>query len=185
MQLFEFLMVLVSIIVGLGIATLLTGIASLIRVRDSIRPYWVHTVLIALVFLAHAQVWWESWGLSPAPEWSFLGLLMMLGSPVCLFLISQLLFPESPRGVDLAEYYFQNSRIIWLLGAGATLIATLLRPVFFGAPLLEVGNLASAPTLLVCLVLASTQSRRLHALLVPGLLVVVFLDTILVTGILA
>ena len=149
MQLFEFLMVLVSIIVGLGIATLLTGIASLIRVRGSIRPYWVHTVLIALVLLAHAQVWWESWGLSWASEWSFLGLLMMLGTPVCLFLISQLLFPESPSGVDLAEYYFQNSRILWLLGAGATLIGTLFRPIFFGAPLLEVGNLASAPTLLV------------------------------------
>jgi len=185
MQLFEFLMVLVSIIVGLGIATLLTGIASLIRVRGSIRPYWVHTVLVALVFLAHAQVWWESWGLSRAPEWSFLGLLMMLGTPVCLFLISQLLFPESSSGVDLAEYYFQNSRIIWLLGAGAAIIGTLFRPVAFGTPLWEVGNLATVPTLLICFVLASTQSRRVHALLVPGLFVVIFLDTVLVTAILA
>jgi len=123
--------------------------------------------------------------LSSVPEWSFLGLLMMLGSPVCLFLISQLLFPGSPGGVDLAEYYFQNYRIIWLLGAGATIIGTLFRPVAFGTPLLEVGNLATVPALLICFVLASTQSRRLHALLVPALFFVVLLDTVLVTGILA
>ena len=46
MQLFEFLMVLVSIIVGLGVAELLTGLARLLRARKSVRFYWVHALLI-------------------------------------------------------------------------------------------------------------------------------------------
>ena len=41
MSLFEFLMVFVSIIVGLGVAEVLTGIAQQIRWRESIAGYWV------------------------------------------------------------------------------------------------------------------------------------------------
>ena len=185
MELFEFVMVLMSIIVGLGMATLLTGVADLIRARRSIRPYWVHALIIAMVFLALAQVWWESWGLHAVAEWSFLGLLMMLGGPICLFLISHLLFPESVSGVDLAEYYFEVSSVVWLLGAATTLIGTSLGPIAFGGPLFDVGNLASVPTLLICLVLAVSRNRRLHTLLVPALFPIIVLDIVLITRILS
>ena len=185
MTLFEFVMVLVSIFVALGMATLLTGVADIIRARKSIRHYWVHTLIVTMVFLALAQVWWESWGLNAAPEWSFVALLMMLGSPICLFLISHLLFPESVGGADLAEYYFEVSSVVWSLGAVATLIGTSFRPMAFGAPLFEVGNLASVPTLLICLVLAVSRNRRLHTLLVPALFPVIVLDIVLITRILS
>ena len=81
LQLFEFLMVLMSIIVGLGIAALLTGVADLLRARRVTVVYWVHAMLVMIIFLALAQVWWESWSLRTAPEWTFVGLLMMLASP--------------------------------------------------------------------------------------------------------
>lgn len=181
MELFEFVMVLVSIIVGLGMATLLTGVANFIRARRSISPYWVHTLLIPLVFLAHAQVWWESWSLSAAGEWSFVGLLMMLGSPICLFLISHLLFPESLTEAVLSDYYFEIAPVVWLLGAAASLIGTLFRPIAFGSSLLEVGNVATIPTVLICFILASTRDRRIHGVLVPAIFGVVWLDTVLIT----
>jgi hypothetical protein len=56
-------MVLVSIIIGLGIAEILKGIAQLFRHRDSISIFWVHIVLIVFVFTALLQQWWEIWGL--------------------------------------------------------------------------------------------------------------------------
>jgi len=183
MELFEFVMVLVSIIVGLGIATLLTGVANLLRARGTVRLYWVHSLAVALVFLAHAQVWWESWDLNSAPQWSFGGLLMMLGSPICLFLISHLLFPETLRDADLSEYYFEMARVVWPIGAMATLIGTFFRPVAFGSSILETGNLATIPTLLLCFVLASTSARRIHSVLVPTIFLVILLDTVLVTAV--
>lgn len=176
-------MVLVSIIVGLGIATLLTGVADLLRARKTVRLYWLHSLTIALVFLAHAQVWWESWDLNSAPEWSFGGLLMMLGSPICLFLISHLLFPETLTEADLSDYYYEMSRVVWPIGAAATLFGTLFRPLAFGSSILEVGNLATIPTLLICLVLAVTGDRRIHSVLVPVIFMVLVLDTILVTSV--
>ena len=55
LSLFEFLMVLVSIIIGLGMAEILTGTANLIRCRDSIHGYWVHGVIVAAIFFAQLQ----------------------------------------------------------------------------------------------------------------------------------
>jgi hypothetical protein len=183
MALFEFVMVLVSIIVGLGIATLLTGVADVLRAGDTVKPYWIHSLTVVMVFLAHAQVWWETWDLNAAPQWSFGGLLMMLGAPICLFLISHLLFPETLTGVDLSEYYFQVARVIWPLGAMTTLVGTLFRPVAFGSSVLHVANLASIPMVIVCLILASTRDRRVHTVLVPAILILIWLDTILITGV--
>ena len=183
MNLFEFVMVLVSIIVGLGIAALLTGIANILRARPSVRTYWVHSTAIAMVSLAHVQVWWESWDLSVATEWSFIGLLMMLGSPVCLFLISHLLFPESLTDRDLSEYYYSMGSTVWLIGAAATLFGTLFRPIAFGASVLSLGNVATIPTALVCVILASTRDRRVHSVLVPIIFLTILFDTVLVTGV--
>jgi len=68
MSLFEFLMVLVSIIIGLGLAEILTGIAKMIRARASIQPYWVHAVAVVVLFGALLQQWWEIWGLRMRSE---------------------------------------------------------------------------------------------------------------------
>jgi hypothetical protein len=45
MGLFEFLMILLSVIIGLALTELLTGVASLLRVRETVRFYWVHVGL--------------------------------------------------------------------------------------------------------------------------------------------
>jgi hypothetical protein len=68
------------------------------------------------------------------------------------------------------------------LGAGATTIGTLFKPVVFRESIFDAGNIATVPTLIVCLALASTRNRRVHSVLVPALLLVIFLDIVLVTG---
>lgn len=108
---------------------------------------------------------------------------MMLGSPICLFLISHLLFPESLKEADLSEYYYTMGGSVWMIGAGAALLDTFSRPVAFGTSVLEAGNLATVPTVLVCLILASTRDRRVHSLLVPVIFLTILFDTVLVTGV--
>jgi len=95
MSLFEFLMVLVSLIIGLGIAEVLTGIARTIRDRDTVQTYWIHSLFIVIVFPALLQQWWEIWGVRDVPVWTFPGLLMMLGGPIGLPLRPQLVFLAS------------------------------------------------------------------------------------------
>ena len=60
MSQFEFVLVFLSIIVGLGVTALLSGIARQVQNRTNIRHYRVHSVLVAVVFtkshLVHALI---------------------------------------------------------------------------------------------------------------------------------
>jgi hypothetical protein len=176
MDLFEFLMVLVSIIIGLGIAEILTGLARALRSQESVRHYWVHSVLVLTVFIAQIQQWWESWGLREAPQWSFFALLMMLMGPVCLFLMAHLLFPERLEGSDLREYHYGPMRPIWWLGAVAVVVATSFRPLAFGEPFFSAENATSFPIFLSFILLFRSKREALHAFLVPLLLLLLLLD---------
>ena len=176
MDLFEFLMVLVSIIIGLGIAEILTGIARIIRCRASIKGYWVHSVATTAIFFALVQQWWEVWELRVAPDWTFHGLLMMLTGPVGLFLIAHLLFPEPMQGANVREYYYGAMRPVWWLAAVTVVLATLFRPLIFGFDLLAPDNATSFLFFFGFIALAISKRPILHAILVPVFLLLILLD---------
>ena len=115
MDRFSFVMVLLSIIVGLGVTELLTNFARQIQNRATIKFYWIHTILALLVYVALLQQWWEIWGVRDVPTWTFPGLLMMLAGPTGLFLIANLLFPEPVRDTNFRDYYFDRLKpVLWL-----------------------------------------------------------------------
>ena len=176
MRLFEFLMVLVSIIIGLGVAEILTGVARSLRSGGSVRRYWVHSVLVLALFIAQLQQWWESWGLREVPEWSFLALLMMLVGPVCLFLMAHLLFPERLEGSNLQEYYYGEMRPFWWLGAFAVVAATSFRPLVFGHTIFTADNATSLLIFVSFVLLFCLKRKIVHAVLVPVILLLLLLD---------
>lgn len=176
MSLFEFLMVLLSIIIGFGLAEILRGIARHIRNRDSVSAYWVHSVAVCLVFIALLQQWWEIWGLQGHSGWSFLGLVMMLTGPTGLSLISYLLFPRTLQGADMRAYYYGPMRPAWWIAVLTVTLATLFRPVVFGDELLKIDHASSLIGFVGFTVLALSTNRVVHAILVPALLVAVLWD---------
>ena len=176
MSLFEFLMVLVSIIIGLGIAEILTGIARQIRCRGSTKVYWVHSVLVTAIFFALLQQWWEVWSLRVVPEWTFHGFVMMLSGPVGLFLIAHLLFPEPMQGTNFREYYNGAMRPIWWLGALTVVLATSFRPMIFDFNLLAPDNATSIFFFFGFMALAISRRSVVHAILVPVFLLLLLLD---------
>ena len=179
MGLFEFLMVLVSIIGGLGVTEILTGAARTLRSRTSVRLYWVHLFLVVALFLALLQQWWETWGLRDESEWSFPALLLLLGAPVCLFLMAHLVFPEPVEKADFEDYYYQQMRPIWILGAVAVTASTAFRPLVFGQPLFTASNATSFLGLIGFFVLYTSTRRLTHGILIPLLVVLLLLDILL------
>lgn len=179
MSLFEFLMVLVSMIVGLGVAEILTGIARLIRRRNFQQGYWLHWCGIALVFVALLQNWWELWDLSTVAVWSFPALALMLISPASLYLIAHLIFPDPDQDIAIEVYYHGQMRPIWWLGVVTALASTAFRPLAFGAELLSMDNSASVLLVLGFVALAVSDNRRLHAVLVPLFLLFLVIDVMI------
>ena len=178
MSLFEFLMVLVSIIIGLGITELLKGVGQMIRYRKSVRTYWVHSVLIVFVMIALLQQWWEIWDLQGVPGWTFPGLLLMLSGPVGLFLITHLLFPRPMRDADIRDYYYGAMRPVWWLAVATVSLATLFRPIVTGDILFRVDNATSFFSFAGFVILALSKNRILHAILVPLFLAGILWDVL-------
>jgi hypothetical protein len=115
---FSYLSVLVSIVLGLGITNLLTGLAVLIRRRTQIKIYWPAPVWIVTLFLIHVQTWWSMFGLKDVRVWNFGAFLVVLLQPVLLFIMTALITSASSRAdgaFDPRAEYFRESR--WFFAA--------------------------------------------------------------------
>lgn len=107
---FEYVTVLISIILGLGITLVLTGIAEMIRRWKTITHFWPYLIWIALAFVLHIQEWWTMYDLKSIMTWTLPSFLFVALYPILLFILANLLFPTkwSKKGVDLKEFYFTN-----------------------------------------------------------------------------
>ena len=60
---FSYLSVLISIILGLGITQLVTGLGRLIQARARIKFYAPTIAWVGLLLIIHVQTWWAMFGL--------------------------------------------------------------------------------------------------------------------------
>ncbi len=178
MDRFSFVMVLLSIIVGLGVTELLTNVARRIQERAHTKGYWVHSLLVAIIFVALLQQWWESWDQRAVETWTFPILMLMLGGPIGLYIISHLLFPNAIKGTDFKAYYYHNQRIVYLIAAITVVFAGAYRPLSFGHSLIDPDNIASVVAILVLLVLAAIREKLVHEILVVILFAATLLDVL-------
>lgn len=176
MDRFSFVMVLLSIIVGLGVTELLSNVAKRIQNRAQVRGYWVHSALALLVALALMQQWWEAWDQRNVETWTFPILLLMLGGPVGLYIISHLLFPRGEGAVDLKAHYFEHSRTIFLIAAATVFFATIYRPLSFGHSVIDPDNAISLFGVTGFFVLAFVKRPIAHEIFVPLALAAALFD---------
>jgi hypothetical protein len=178
MSLFEFVVAILSIIVALGIAEILGGLARLVRDRSVCRPYWLHLTLVAAVLLAFLQTWWEAWSLRGLQEWTFPALLLMVAPEAMLFVVAHLLFPRDGFEGSYETHYFAQAPAIFILVAGAGTLSAVFRPIVLGHAFVtpEVG--AAFLIAAGCLFLAFSVGRAIHGVLVPLGLVVSLWDAL-------
>ncbi len=113
---FEYVIVLISIILGMGITQIVSGLASIIHRWEKVKIYWPHLILVILVFLIHIQEWWAAYDMRDYAYWRLPTFLFIILYPVNLYILSRILFPISWRGpvIDLKKFYYQNYKRIFL-----------------------------------------------------------------------
>lgn len=113
---FEYVIVLISIILGMGITQIVSGLADMIHRWERVKVYWPHLVLVIIVFFIQIQEWWVTYDMRNYEYWRLPTFLFIILYPVNLYILARLLFPVSWRGkvIDMKEFYFQNSRRIYL-----------------------------------------------------------------------
>ncbi len=113
---FDYLTVLVSIVLGLAIATVLARIATVITARERVDFYWPPIAWAIWIFFIAVQHWWAQWSVRHALETSFITFWLQLLVPVDLFVLAALVLPEREEHgkLDLGEWYFRNRA--WFFG---------------------------------------------------------------------
>ena len=121
MEMFSYVMVLASVIVGLAITQLLQGLASTTQHPQHHRPYWVHLVWVLYAFEYVALWWWYEYKFIRMSQWSFGLYLFILSYAVVIYMMCAVLAPVSIQNFDSFEaYYYARRR--WFLALAAIVI---------------------------------------------------------------
>ncbi len=120
MSAFEYLSVLISIILALGMTRVLAGVGEMLQARSRRRIYWVHVLWIVNVFLYLVVAWWIFYRWRNEQPWTFFLFIFVLISPTILYLASILLFPpesDLEESIDYKTHYYANHRAFFVLFA--------------------------------------------------------------------
>jgi hypothetical protein len=161
MQAFDYLAVLISIVLGLGITQLLAGFGRWLEQRAAVRAYAPAIAWALFLLLVHIQTWWSMFGLRHFEDWSFLQFLLVLLQPIILYLLAYLVFPLSASTLDLrANFELQRP---WFFGTLLVLLAvSLLKDLARHGHLPEPANLVFHGVLFVVGVAALATRRDPH-----------------------
>ena len=99
--------VLFSIILGLAIAEIMTGVLRLIRNPAPLRSVWVSASWAVWLLLVCVQTWWGSWGYNSfdLESWTIWQVLLVITPTLILYLAAGLVLPSSSGPADPWSHY--------------------------------------------------------------------------------
>jgi hypothetical protein len=132
---FEYIIVLISIILGMGITQILSGVAGMILRWEQLKPYWPHMIWVVLLFVFHIQEWWVTYELRTYEYWRLPVFLFVILYPVNLYILARILFPLRWSGqiIDMREFYLQNCRKIFIFILSLSLLSIANNLLISGA----------------------------------------------------
>ena len=107
MSVFEYIMVLVSIIVGLGITHILKNIVFQLQQND-VRFYWVHFLWCLNIFFVLIFFWWWQYNYVAIDEWTFGLYLFIVFFALLYFILASFLF--SSKEIKSYKDHFYGNR---------------------------------------------------------------------------
>jgi predicted Na+-dependent transporter len=123
MQIFEFVLVMASLVLAIGFTSLLSVVATIISRRHAHALSWYPLIWIATLFLYVPGYWWSLWDFREV-EWTFPSYFYLLLMPTFLYiamrLLGEALVPEDGR--SKAET-FEQVRMPFFLALILTQIA--------------------------------------------------------------
>jgi hypothetical protein len=171
-EVYVYIRTVMSMVIGLSLARLLTGLGGIVQSPGKFRVYWVHLGWVASMFLFIIHFWWWEYRLQSLAVISF-GVYLFLISFCCLFFfLCVLIFPTTIEDYGGYEEYF-ISRRRWFFGMLAVTYAvdfldTLLKGKAYLAALGWEYPLRNALYIVLCIVAAWTANRRFHAVFVSA-----------------
>ncbi len=148
----EYLIVLVSIVVGLGVTELARGIRELVHPRQPVRWHWQPLAWVAIVLMQVLTAWWWLFPILKRDLWQTpVTFLPVLVTCLTLYLLCTFALPDVDRPaeatfvgdggedseamptIDLKAFYFSTSHRWWFFGTATVFVVAFFAIVQFGA----------------------------------------------------
>jgi hypothetical protein len=128
---FEYVSILISIILGLGITQILSSFSDLLYKHERVRFYWPHIIWIFFILFLHVQDWFVTYNLKNITVWYIPQLMFVLLYPIFLFMCAKMLLPtnDSQETADMKQFYMSQFPIIFLL-IGLTIFLSVIYNIF-------------------------------------------------------
>ena len=156
MSQFEYIMVMVALILALALAQALRGLSEIVTSKNR---YWPHTLwLVTMVFLI-VQAWWANWDYNAVEEWRITSYLLTLAAPAISFAGVYFLVPATRSvTIDWREHFYAVKP--WFFGLLLTylLVAIIESITQFGTPVIHPYRIFQV--LLIVIILAGAMSRN-------------------------
>ena len=164
MSRFEYLSVLVSIVIALGIAEVTISWGRIVQIRTRVSFSWLHGFWSVFLLLLMIQFWWGFWNFRNVEVWSFGALLAVVVLVITLVFCALLLVPRlsGSERLDLLELFLSNVRPFFLLGAFLIVQLAVVDVVVAGTPLVHPENAIRLVAVFVTLAAAASTNVRFH-----------------------
>ncbi|MDB6056679.1 MAG: hypothetical protein JWO95_523 [Verrucomicrobiales bacterium] len=132
LDLFNYLSVLTSIVLGLGVTGYFAHFAKLLGNRDHVKWSGLYGAWISLFFPLYVLYWWTFWDYRNQLEWKYFDFLFLIIGPGCLVLVTELFFPEIERPrqhLDLEKHYFSVQRPLFTMWSILQIWGIFCRPL--------------------------------------------------------
>ena len=111
MDIFEFVLVMVSLVLAIGLTSLLREVSAMISDRKTMHFDWVRLTWIAVLFLYVVSYWWSMWDFRGV-EWTFPSYIFLLLVPTLLYIAMDLMVRcGASIGATTPEEAFEGIRV--------------------------------------------------------------------------
>lgn len=181
---FEYILPLVSVLVGLAVADLVTSLHRLLRGRSRVQWDWLPLTVALLAILTVLNLWW---GLYQAQDDTYYktlaGFLPLVAQLILLFLVNAAVLPDDvpAKGTNLKNYYEKNSSYIWLLFAAYVFVVVAQNSIarfIAGWDFISILKSSGANLIVISIYcsLVFIRNRLYHAIIVIVLLIVYIIE---------
>jgi hypothetical protein len=115
MGMFEYVIVLTGVVIGLALTHLMQGVVRFIEQSDRVRVWWVYIAWVGYMFVNAAFWWWWEYRLHLIASWTFQLYAFVIGYAFLIYLICALLVPGDVAEIKSYKEFF-IARRRWFFG---------------------------------------------------------------------
>lgn len=170
---FDFAFTLYSLLLGLTLAEVLSGLGKAVKARARVRIGYLTPLLAVFVMVDLSSFWTTAWSFREMVSVTYLTMMGMLAFIGAYYLAASLVFPELPEGhFDLDSHYWSNKTLVLGIVTALNLVSLSADRALGVSPFLLTTRGMVTVTLFFAMLVGAILSRsaRTNAILLSAII---------------